>query len=417
MEYVIGITDGKETLRTKGEKHTFLSGYTELQQSVSGFYTITDTMLITEHYHSAEDADGICYDWYFITNRERTLSPTEETHEGDWGYYTPDTRYLDGVAWDAMNMKLTDFYIRDPFVMLCDGMYFMYGSNIISPDLGDAGFSCYISRDLVNWLGAYDLTAGTVDWSGKDNFWAPEIIYRNGWFYMPVCYRNVETKERGCAMLASQCPLGKFWDISGGWFTDGGKNVIDPSLYISPENEVWCLWSNGNEDTGEIMLAKFNDGITALETEPEVLFTKNDVPWAINGVCEAPFVHTLKNGKLAMLVSGFGEGGYTVGQALADNIHGPWSVMSEPIFSEDGGHAMIFRDKRGKLMMALHQPNTADYDNGIIEHARFIEVKEDLENNCVRLASWVPPTDPERPNEPSIWDEMDAAYEEGVNSI
>ena len=35
---------------------------------------------------------------------------------------------------------------------------------------------------------------------------------------------------------------------------------------------------------------------------------------------------------------------------------GPWNE-SVPIFTHDGGHAMIFRDFRGALRVALHQPN------------------------------------------------------------
>ena len=60
-----------------------------------------------------------------------------------------------------------------------------------------------------------------------------------------------------------------------------------------------------------------------------------------------------------MLWSSFTETGYTTGIAVSDSgtIVGPWRHHSEPLFRQDGGHAMIFRDLDGRLPVALHSPN------------------------------------------------------------
>ena len=37
-------------------------------------------------------------------------------------------------------------------------------------------------------------------------------------------------------------------------------------------------------------------------------------------------------------------------------INGEWTHL-EPIFTNDGGHGMIFKDFNGKLKLTLHSPN------------------------------------------------------------
>ena len=36
---------------------------------------------------------------------------------------------------------------------------------------------------------------------------------------------------------------------------------------------------------------------------------------------------------------------------------GPWTLDPAPIFEEDGGHPMVFRDFDGTLRLVFHQPN------------------------------------------------------------
>ena len=38
-------------------------------------------------------------------------------------------------------------------------------------------------------------------------------------------------------------------------------------------------------------------------------------------------------------------------------IHGPW-LDQRIIYSKNGGHAMVFQSLDGRLLMALHQPNS-----------------------------------------------------------
>lgn len=39
------------------------------------------------------------------------------------------------------------------------------------------------------------------------------------------------------------------------------------------------------------------------------------------------------------------------------SVKGPWIQQEEPVFPENGGHGMVFRDRDGKLKFLLHSPN------------------------------------------------------------
>lgn len=80
MEYVFGraASHGVErmTLRTKGDKHTHLAGRFEFNE-VYPDCVISNTCEIDEHYRSAEDGEGNCYDWYTIRNYESKVDLSE----------------------------------------------------------------------------------------------------------------------------------------------------------------------------------------------------------------------------------------------------------------------------------------------------------------------------------------------------
>lgn len=91
-----------------------------------------------------------------------------------------------------------------------------------------------------------------------------------------------------------------------------------------------------------------------------------------------------------MIWSNHGEKGYFIVKAYSDNgIEGDWKHENEllygkelrPEFKFDGGHGMIFADKQGELLLALHTPN-GKFD-GLYEHLLLLKLKE--ENNTIRV--------------------------------
>ncbi len=78
MEYIFGYDSaaGDETLKVKGETHTDFQGFC---QTVSEYddSTITDSFFVIEKIHSAEDGEGMYYDWYTIDKHNRTIDRTK----------------------------------------------------------------------------------------------------------------------------------------------------------------------------------------------------------------------------------------------------------------------------------------------------------------------------------------------------
>ena len=75
MEYVFGTQGEIEVLKTKGDSHTDLTGYHQLEREYPD-QTITDSFRVVRKLRSAEDAEGRCYDWYEIDRHYRMTDKT-----------------------------------------------------------------------------------------------------------------------------------------------------------------------------------------------------------------------------------------------------------------------------------------------------------------------------------------------------
>ena len=119
---------------------------------------------------------------------------------------------------------------------------------------------------------------------------------------------------------------------------------------------------------------------TARQGESIQLFKASEAPWvrSIGGnnyVTDGPFLYRTKDGKLLMIWSSFRKGGdYAVGVAESESetVKGPWRHSTEPLFPDNGGHGMIFRDFSGNLLLSLHQPNY-----GTSERLHLLKLKEE----------------------------------------
>ena len=55
-------------------------------------------------------------------------------------------------------MKKVDIFLRDPFVLVHGGKYFLYGTRSETAFVGEAyGFDVYTSTDLENWDGPFEV--------------------------------------------------------------------------------------------------------------------------------------------------------------------------------------------------------------------------------------------------------------------
>ena len=81
MQYIYGTDGNRQILKTVGPIHTDFSGFVVTSRE-SGGVSVIDKCRIVKHYKSDEDAEGTCYDWYEVTDRDhyedRTVVASED---------------------------------------------------------------------------------------------------------------------------------------------------------------------------------------------------------------------------------------------------------------------------------------------------------------------------------------------------
>jgi GH43 family beta-xylosidase len=89
-------------------------------------------------------------------------------------------------------MKLSDIHIRDPFILLENGKYYLYGTRF-DGEVGTfpqkaEGTDVYVSDDLVSFSGPIPVFRRDKDFWGTHHFWAPEVHkYKNKYY----CYKKI----------------------------------------------------------------------------------------------------------------------------------------------------------------------------------------------------------------------------------
>lgn len=265
-------------------------------------------------------------------------------------------------------MRLEDINIRDPFVLLHEGKYYLYGTRGATC-WGEAdGFDVYVSEDGKAWSDGVVCFCKDSNFFAARNYWAPEVYFVKGAFYMFASFKG-DGMCRGTAVLKSQSPLGPFHLHSDKCVTPPDWECLDGTLYQGPAGDCYMVfcheWVQAGD--GEICCIGLTEDLSAAAGEPRVLFRASEAGWVrpvrhssgkVGYVTDGPFLWRAGDGTLLMLWASFSEGGYTQGVAVSDNgdITGHFA-QAEPLFEKDGGHGMVFRDKQGRLLLALHSPN------------------------------------------------------------
>jgi beta-xylosidase len=288
----------------------------------------------------------------------------------------------------SSNVKLADVRMRDACI-LPDPATQTY--HIIASTW--RGVRGYTSRDLRTWEGPR-LIFRIPDnfWPGIDlkGIWAPELHQYRGKYYLfltfdsatpfPEQWENwLPRVHRGSQVLVGEAPGGPFSPFSAGPTLPAEKMTLDGTLWVEDgvPYMVYCHeWVQIVNGTVECVQLK--DDLSATVGPARRLFFGNDAPWSKRSdefgcwVTDGPSLYKSKSGKLFMLWSSGGAGGYTTGIAISDSgkIAGPWRHQAEPVFAADGGHPSLFTRFDGQLMMILHQPNKAT------ERARLFEIED-----------------------------------------
>ena len=278
-------------------------------------------------------------------------------------------------------LKRSDIHIRDPYVLVYEGKYYMYGTG-----LKWDGYGCVFSEDLEHWSEPQWVFQASEGFDGVGDWWAPECHYYNGSFYLFASYRSAASGKRGTAVFRSDSPLGPFVLLSDGHITPKYRDCIDGTLYVDENGQPWIIyvgeWTSNEDGIGDMYAAMLSDDLSRILDDPMLLFRGTDAKWASGRFTDGPCVYTTKTGKLLMLWSCNSDSGYAVGiaRSLNNKMNGKWIHELNPLYQKDrahpldGGHGMIFTDLNGQLRMAIHSPNFSSEE--LFETAEFVPVED-----------------------------------------
>ena len=270
--------------------------------------------------------------------------------------------------------KAGEIRIRDPFVLVHDGCYYLYGT-IGEPKARE--LYVHKSRDLEHWEEPTVIYTLSDDSWAEGQLWAPEVHEYRGKFYL---FLSIKGKNglRGTEISSADTPVGPFIPLTSKPATPEGKSCIDGTLYVE-DGHPYMIYSHDWPDCyceeegayiGEICAVELSEDLTHAVGEPFMLFSSKDAPLSGNNPhrckygdkdivrygSDGPFVTKLSDGRPFLLWSPMPGGNYVVLGAVADHIRAPWQHIDTEVFADNGGHPMVFTDLVGQKQMAIHWP-------------------------------------------------------------
>ena len=287
---------------------------------------------------------------------------------------------------DSEGIPTDSIYCRDPFIVAdrATKTYYLYRSSSTAEGLG--GVEAFTSKDLRTWHGPERVFTVPEDNFITGRVWAPEVHrYKDAWYLFATLNTNRKWKEsvegwpdftyRGTQIFKAGSPAGPFLPMGRKLTTPEELMALDGTLWVEDgvPYMVFCHeWVQVVDGTFEVMPLK--DDLSAAAGDPVKLFSASQASWTTGGsywtekdgsktksyVSDGNFVFRTGDGELLILWSSFKDGKYCVAisRSASGKLSGPWTCDDAPIFSDDGGHPMVFRDFDGNLKIVFHQPNS-----------------------------------------------------------
>jgi arabinan endo-1,5-alpha-L-arabinosidase len=269
--------------------------------------------------------------------------------------------------------------------------YYLVSSTDRRGPHGRPAVIAYTSKDLNTWDGPRVIFEIPADFWAQRDIWAPELHAYRGKLYLfltfdtddrlPEQWRDwLPRVKRGSQVLVGDSPLGPFQPFANQATLPADMMTLDGTLWVEDGVPYMVFAHEWVQITdGRIEYIRLEKDLSGTVGEPQWMFQASDAPWSTKSktrgchVTDGPYLYRSKAGKLLMVWSSFGAGGYSVGVAASKSgrLEGPWEQQAQPLFSSDGGHPMLFHRFDGQLMLMLHQPNKVPD-----ERARLLEVED-----------------------------------------
>ncbi|MBE6607492.1 MAG: hypothetical protein E7633_02900 [Ruminococcaceae bacterium] len=263
----------------------------------------------------------------------------------------------------------------DPEVLFYDGKYYLYGTG------GSGGYDVHVSSDLVNWRQQPKKAVSPNLWGISSNYWAPDVEYINGKFYMVV------TCSESIGIAVSDSPLGPFKEYHDKVLY---KSAIDGHIFVDDDGKIYLYYvhfNNGNNIAG----VQLDENMKPIESTWKQIITPVEEWETRDGkITEGPYM--LKhNGIYYLTYSGshYINPEYAVGYATCDTPLGnfdkydlnPIMVGTSQVYG--AGHHCFTTTKDGSQLIIVyhtHKSTSTIHSRKVcIDLARFSPVEGDID--------------------------------------
>lgn len=263
-------------------------------------------------------------------------------------------------------------HIGDPFIMrTVNGSYYCYATS------AEDGFKAWKSDDLVSWneIG-YVYTRQQDSW-GVSDFWAPEVIYFHGKYYLHYSARWGKNLSLRIGVAISDSPEGPFHDVFNHPMFDFDYAVIDGHVFIDDDGKKYLFYSRDCSEhiiegrhESHLYVIELEDDLVSVKGEP-VFLTKPEQDWEIRSGDEwrwneGPFLLKSEDKYLLMYSANYyASRDYSVGYAIADKPLGPFiKAENNPILRSNSpeisgpGHNSVTTSPSGKDLLIVYHIHT-----------------------------------------------------------
>lgn len=261
----------------------------------------------------------------------------------------------------------------DPEVIYEDGLFYLYGTMGL-------GYRVHTSTDFVNWKPGGTVAHNNL-WNIAVNYWAPDIEYMDGKYYMAAsCDKKlgfaVSDSLRGPFKAVGDAPL----------FND----AIDGHIFVDDDGSRY-LYYVGMESVYGIYGVELDENMQPIVSTTTLLIQPTD-PWekTRGSVTEGPYM--LKHNGLYYLTysgSGYEDIYYAVGYAVAESPLGQYEKYQQnPILVGNsqihgvGHHCVVTIPESGEMWMIYHCHNSLSvvHERKVcIDRMRFAPVEGDID--------------------------------------
>ena len=247
--------------------------------------------------------------------------------------------------------------LADPYILLDGDTYYAYGTH------SGSGIEVWTSQDLHAWQNR-GLALDKVNTTETQWFWAPEVYYKEGKYYMYY------SANEHLYTATADSPLGPFKQEGGRQMESliGDEKCIDSSVFFDDDGTTYIFFVRFNDGNCIWMAELQDDLITPVAGTLKKCFAVSQ-SWEnkMGRVNEGP--NMIKhNGTYYLTYSGndYRSQDYAVGYATTTSLKSPsWTkYTSNPIVRRvEGlmgtGHHSLFTDKEGKLRIVFHAHESA----------------------------------------------------------